>query len=89
MLRGFATIDYWTDDIEAAKQWYAELLAVEPFSSAQGRMAASAMSSSRIGTTRPSWAWSIATGHRPVRRRGQMGDHDWHVEDLATTFESC
>ena len=31
MLRGFATINYWTDDIEAAKRWYAELLAVEPY----------------------------------------------------------
>ena len=30
MLRGFATINYWTDDVQAAKRWYAELLGVEP-----------------------------------------------------------
>ena len=30
MLRGFATINYWTDDMEAATRWYAELLGVEP-----------------------------------------------------------
>jgi predicted enzyme related to lactoylglutathione lyase len=24
MLRGFATINYWTDDMEAATRWYAE-----------------------------------------------------------------
>jgi hypothetical protein len=30
MLRGFATINYWADD-EAAKQWYSELLGVEPY----------------------------------------------------------
>jgi catechol 2,3-dioxygenase-like lactoylglutathione lyase family enzyme len=30
MLRGLATINYWTDDMEAAKRWYLELLGVEP-----------------------------------------------------------
>jgi predicted enzyme related to lactoylglutathione lyase len=31
MLRGFATISFWADDLEAAKSWYAELLEVEPY----------------------------------------------------------
>jgi catechol 2,3-dioxygenase-like lactoylglutathione lyase family enzyme len=31
MLRGFATISYWADDLEAAKDWYAELLGIEPY----------------------------------------------------------
>jgi predicted enzyme related to lactoylglutathione lyase len=31
MLRGFATISYWADDVEAAAQWYAELLGTEPY----------------------------------------------------------
>jgi len=31
MLRGFATISFWTDDLQAAKRWYAELLGVEPY----------------------------------------------------------
>jgi predicted enzyme related to lactoylglutathione lyase len=31
MLRGFATISYWADDLEAAKRWYAELLGFEPY----------------------------------------------------------
>jgi len=31
MLRGFATISFWADDLEAAKRWYAELLGVEPY----------------------------------------------------------
>ena len=31
MLRGFATVNYWADDLEAAKGWYAELLGVEPY----------------------------------------------------------
>lgn len=31
MLRGFATITYWADDMQAATRWYAELLEVEPY----------------------------------------------------------
>lgn len=31
MLRGFATISYWADDVEAATRWYAELLGAEPY----------------------------------------------------------
>ncbi|MFI6322104.1 VOC family protein [Nonomuraea sp. NPDC050556] len=31
MLRGLATISYWTDDLEAAKAWYAEFLGIEPY----------------------------------------------------------
>jgi predicted enzyme related to lactoylglutathione lyase len=31
MLRGFATISFWADDLEAAKKWYAELLGIEPY----------------------------------------------------------
>ncbi len=31
MLRGFATISYWADDIEAAKRWYTDLLGIAPY----------------------------------------------------------
>lgn len=31
MLRGMATVNYWANDLEAAKRWYAELLGVEPY----------------------------------------------------------
>jgi predicted enzyme related to lactoylglutathione lyase len=31
MLRGFATISYWADDLEAARKWYADFLGVEPY----------------------------------------------------------
>ena len=31
MLRGFATISFWADDLDAARKWYAELLGVEPY----------------------------------------------------------
>ena len=31
MLRGFATVNYWADDLEVVKDWYAELLGIEPY----------------------------------------------------------
>ncbi|HEY0454646.1 VOC family protein [Actinophytocola sp.] len=31
MLRGFATISLFADDVEAAGAWYAELLGIEPY----------------------------------------------------------
>ena len=31
MLRGFTTINYWVDDVEAAQDWYAQVLGAEPY----------------------------------------------------------
>jgi predicted enzyme related to lactoylglutathione lyase len=31
MLQGPATVNFWADDLEAAKKWYVELLGVEPY----------------------------------------------------------
>ena len=31
MLRGMATVNYWTADLPAARKWYTELLGVEPY----------------------------------------------------------
>ena len=31
MLRGFATVSYFAEDLEAAKAWYSELLGIEPY----------------------------------------------------------
>ena len=31
MLRGLTTVSFWADDPEAAKDWYAELLGIEPY----------------------------------------------------------
>jgi catechol 2,3-dioxygenase-like lactoylglutathione lyase family enzyme len=31
MLRGFATVNHWADDLEGAKEWYTELLGIEPY----------------------------------------------------------
>ncbi|MFF8263590.1 VOC family protein [Streptomyces virginiae] len=31
ILRGFATINFWADDLEAAKAWYTEVLGIAPY----------------------------------------------------------
>ena len=31
MLRGFATVSFWTTEMEAAKKWYTELLGLDPY----------------------------------------------------------
>ena len=31
MLRGLTTVSFWADDVVAARQWYAELLGVQPY----------------------------------------------------------
>jgi predicted enzyme related to lactoylglutathione lyase len=31
MLRGFATISFWADDVRAARKWYSQLLGIEPY----------------------------------------------------------
>jgi hypothetical protein len=31
MLRGFTTVNYWADDVEAARDWYARVLEIVPY----------------------------------------------------------
>jgi predicted enzyme related to lactoylglutathione lyase len=31
MLRGFTTVNYWAEDVEAARDWYAQVLEIEPY----------------------------------------------------------
>ncbi|GAB6434188.1 VOC family protein [Bacillus luti] len=31
ILRGLTTVSFWTDDLAAAKKWYAELLGIKPY----------------------------------------------------------
>jgi predicted enzyme related to lactoylglutathione lyase len=30
-LRGFATVNYWANDMKAAREWYNQLLGIEPY----------------------------------------------------------
>jgi predicted enzyme related to lactoylglutathione lyase len=87
MLRGFATINYWADDIEAAKRWYAELLGVEPYFERPGPDARLAYAEFRIGDYQDELGlvdrrWAPAGATEP----GGVVMY-WHVDDVAATFE--
>ena len=88
MLRGFATINYWTDDMEAAKRWYAELLGVEPYFERPGPDGRLGYAEFRVGDYQDElglvdrrWAPSDA-----ATEPGGAVTY-WHVDDIAATFE--
>ena len=88
MLRGFATINYWTDDLEAATRWYAELLDVEPYFQRPGPDGRPAYVEFRIGDYEDELGLvdrRFAPAGAPTQPGGAVTY--WHVDDIAATFE--
>jgi predicted enzyme related to lactoylglutathione lyase len=88
MLRGFATINYWATDLQAAKQWYTELLGVEPYFERAGPDGRLAYAEFRIGDHQDELglvdrAWAP---HDAASEPGGAVMY-WHVDDIAATFE--
>jgi predicted enzyme related to lactoylglutathione lyase len=88
MLRGFATINYWADDIEAAKRWYAELLGVEPYFERPGPDGRVAYAEFRIGDDQDELGL-VDRRWAPPGTATEPGGAVmyWHVDDVAATFE--
>jgi predicted enzyme related to lactoylglutathione lyase len=88
MLRGFATINYWTDDMEAAKRWYADLLGVEPYFERPGPDGRLAYAEFRIGDYQHELGL-VDRAWAPPGSAAKPGGAVmyWHVDDLAATFE--
>jgi predicted enzyme related to lactoylglutathione lyase len=88
MLRGFATINYWTDDMEAAKRWYAELLGVQPYFERPGPDGQLAYVEFRIGDYQDELGL-IDRRYAPTGSATEPGGAvmHWHVDDIAATFE--
>ncbi|BEK94673.1 glyoxalase [Nocardia seriolae] len=81
MLRGMATVNYYADDLEAAKDWYSELLGVAPYFAVPG-----GYYEFRIGDYQAELGIinkKFAPSH-PDRPGGQIVN--WHVDDVAATF---
>ncbi len=82
MLRGFATVNYWAEDLEAAKEWYSELLGVEPYFERPGYY------EFRVGDygrePRP-----FDSRYAPAFSAADPGGAIlyWHVDDVAAAFE--
>jgi predicted enzyme related to lactoylglutathione lyase len=88
MLRGLATINYWTDDMEAAKRWYAELLGVGPYFERPGPDGRPAYAEFRIGD----YQAELGLVHSSYAPHGSAPGPGgavvyWHVDDIAATFE--
>jgi predicted enzyme related to lactoylglutathione lyase len=88
VLRGFATISYWADDLEAAKRWYADLLGVEPYFERSGPDGRPAYAEFRIGDFQDELGL-IQRDWEPAGATAGPGGAimHWHVEDIAATFE--
>ncbi|NBE95257.1 VOC family protein [Nonomuraea sp. KC401] len=87
MLRGFATISYWADDMEAATRWYAELLKVEPYF-ARPIEGPPDYVEFRIGDSQDELGL-IDRRFAPVGAASGPGGAVmyWHVDDVETTFQ--
>ena len=88
MLRGFATINYWTDDLEAARRWYAELLGVEPYFERPGPDGRPAYVEFRIGD----YQHELGLVDRRFAPEGTAAEPGgvityWHVDDVSATFQ--
>ncbi|GAB3167320.1 VOC family protein [Myceligenerans halotolerans] len=86
-LRGFATINYWADDVEAAAAWYTDLLGVEPYFSRPGPDGRPAYVEFRIGDHQAELGL-VSRAFAPPGQPAQPGGAImyWHVDDLEGTF---
>jgi predicted enzyme related to lactoylglutathione lyase len=88
MLRGFATVNYLADDLDAAKAWYAELLGVEPYFERPGPPEPPAYVEFRIGDYQHELGLidrRYAPGGSPTEPGGEV--IYWHVDDLTASFD--
>ncbi|MGW0215077.1 VOC family protein [Micromonospora chokoriensis] len=88
-LRGFATLNIWADDVEAATAWYADLLGVEAYFTRPGPDGRLAYAEFRVGDYQAElgiidrrYAPAAASGTGP----GGAVMH-WHVDDLEATVD--
>lgn len=81
MLRGFATINFWADDLEAAKAWYTEVLGIAPYFERPG------YAEFRIGDYQHEIG-IVDRRYAPPRAAGQPGGAVayWAVDDLQEAF---
>ncbi|MBL0887692.1 VOC family protein [Myceligenerans indicum] len=87
-LRGFATINYWADDVGSAAAWYADLLGTEPYFSRPGPDGRPAYVEFRIGDHQAELGL-VSRAFAPAGLPDLPGGAImyWHVDDLPGTVE--
>lgn len=85
-LRGFATINFWADDVPVAVAWYTEFLGVEPYFERQGPDGRPAYVEFRIGDHMAELG-IIDRAYAPPGAPTEPGGAvmHWHVDDLDAT----
>lgn len=82
VLRGLATINFYAENHEAAKQWYTEFLGIEPYFNVPG------YSEFRIGDYQQELGIidsKYAPGGKVIMPVGAIAY--WHVDDLQATLD--
>ncbi|QOT09488.1 VOC family protein [Paenibacillus sp. JNUCC32] len=86
-MRGFATISYWADDMEAAKAWYSDLLGIAPYFERSGPDGKLAYAEFRIGDYQHELGL-IDRRFAPGQPTSGLGGAImyWHVDDIEATL---
>ncbi len=86
-LRGMATVNFWADDLIAARDWYAELLGLEPYFQMPSAEQP-AYIEFRIGDDEDEFG-IIDSKYAPKGVRPGPGGAIllWHVDDIEATLE--
>lgn len=87
-LRGFATINYWADDVQAAADWYSEVLGIEPYFSNPGPDGRIAYVEFRVGDYQHELG-IVNRAFAPPNSATEPGGAvmHWHVDDIEKTYE--
>ncbi|MBJ8028790.1 glyoxalase [Bacillus pseudomycoides] len=81
-LRGLTTVSFWTDDLAAAKKWYAELLGIEPYFERPG------YAEFRLGDYQHELGLIDSRYAPDGSVNGPAGALVyWHVDDVTATFK--
>jgi predicted enzyme related to lactoylglutathione lyase len=83
MLRGFATINYFTDDLDAARAWYAEFLGVDAYFEVPGGYVEFRIGdySHELGIVNRAYSPHAADADKPA---GEI--QYWAVDDVEATL---
>jgi predicted enzyme related to lactoylglutathione lyase len=87
-LRGFSTINFWADDVAAARAWYARFLGVDAYFERPGPDGSPAYVEFRVGDSLDELG-IIDSRYRPAPGSTEPGGAvmHWHVDDLDATVD--
>jgi predicted enzyme related to lactoylglutathione lyase len=88
MFRGFATLNFYADDVAAARDWYSELFGVDAYYAYPPAPAAPAYVEFRVGDDEDEIGFIDRRYAPPSASAGPGGAIvHWHVDDLQATVE--